>query len=340
MSGSLTQFGIGKETVYGTEVVATKFFEIMTEDIKGNYQRVQAEALSSYYVDRADRFGVAAKGAAGSVALEPLTKGFGSWLKWMMGDLTSTARSAPDAAAVDHVAPVGNLFGDNITVQVGRAQVDGTIKPWTYGGGKVTGWELSNQVDQTLRANISMDFARESSPASPTGAFVLATPALPTGADIFMWQSAVLTYNAVSMTLPEFSVRMDNQLNVERFFLGQAGIKKEPSQDGKRSIEFSFRSSYDDYTYWNKVASATNAGTYASLTAKWLGLTAIPGTTAPVFPTIQVTIPVARLDEGAPNVAGAGMLEQAVTGRGLYDGTNPALTLTYTSIDTGALTLQ
>ena len=340
MSGSLTQFGIGKETVYGTEVVTTKFFEIMNEDISGNYARVQAEALSSSFVDRADRFGVAAKGAAGSVALEPLTKGFGSWLKWMMGDLTSTARSAPDAAAVDHVAPVGNLFGDMITVQVGRAQVDGTIKPWTYGGGKVTNWELSNQVDQTLRANIGMDFARESSPASPTGAFALATPTLPTLADIFMWQGATLTYNSVAMTLPEFSVRMDNQLNVDRYFLGQAGIKKEPTQDGKRSIEFSFRSSYDDYTYWNKVSSATNAGSYASLVAKWTGLTSIPGTTTPVFPSLTVTIPVARLDEGAPRVAGPGMLEQSITGRGLYDGTNAALTLTYTSLDTGALTLQ
>ncbi len=335
MSGSLTQFGISKETTYGTEVLATKFYEIMSEDIKGNYQRVQAEGLQAYYVDRADRFSVAAKGAAGSVNIEPLTKGYGHWLNFMLG---AEATTGPvETAAYTHTGTIGNLFGKNLTVQVGRAQVDGTVKPWTYGGVKVTGWEVSNSVDQTLRSSISLDAARESSPASPAGAFVLATNVPVSGAEVFVWQGATLTYNALAMTLPEISVRMDNQLNVDRFFLGQSGIKKEPTQDGKRSIEFSFRSSYDDYTYWNKVASATNAGTYASLVAKWTGMTLIVGATT-IFPSLEITIPVARLDEGGPTVDGPGMLEQSITGRGLYDGTLSALTMKCVSSDVTVLT--
>lgn len=331
MSGSLTQFGIGKETTYGTAVAVNKFYEIISEDIRGNYPRIQAEALSAALVDRSDRFAITNKGAAGTVTLEPLTKGFGHWLRYMMGDAVTTG--PVETNAYTHTATMQNLVGDSLTVQVGRAQTDGTVKPWTYEGGKVTQFEFSNQTDQTLRCSISMDFEQESNADSPAGVYTLQTNVPVTGAEVFTWQGGTVTVGGTIYDIAELSVRVDNALKTDRYFInkGAGQLKREPVQDGKRVIEWSFRTPYGDNNLWEKVAAQTIAGSFATINAKWEGLTLL-GTT--IFPKIELNIPVAVFNEGGPVVSGPSMLEQSMSGRGLYDGTNSALTITYVSGDT------
>lgn len=332
MSGSLTTFGIGSEVTYGTAVNVNKFFEITKEDIKGNYTRQQAAALSAAYVDRADRYAVAHKGASGSVDVEVLTKGFGHWLRFMMGTVNTSGPA--ETSAYTHVGTVGSLFGDAFTCQVGRSTLDGTVKPWTYEGGKVTDYSFSNQVDQTLQCSIGMDFETESSPDSPTGAYALQTNVAVTGAEVLAWQGGTITIAGSTVDISEISVKCDNSLNVDRFYINSAASKKEPTQDGKRKITYSVKTPYADNNFWKKVASATASGAVGVISAKWSGLTLL-GTT--IYPSLQIDIPVARFDEGGPNVDGPGMLDQTFTGIGLYDGTNSPLTVTYVSGDATVL---
>lgn len=332
MSGSLTTFGIGTESVYGTAVAPTKFFEITKESIKGNYSRQQAAALSAAFVDRSDRFAIAKKGASGSVDIEVLTKGFGNWLRFMMG--TEVTTGPTETNAYTHVGTIGSLVGDNFTAQVGRAGVDGVLKPWTYEGGKVTDFSFQNQVDQTLSCSIGMDFEQESNPDSPTGVYVLAAATLPANAEVLSWQGGQISIAGVASDISEFSCKCDNAQNVDRFFINSAAFKKEPNQDGKRAITWSFKTPYVDNGFWKKVSAATASGAYATITAKWTGLTLL-GTT--IYPSLQIDIPVARFDEGGPTVDGPGMLDQTFTGVGLYDGTTSAMTVTYTSGDVTVL---
>lgn len=332
MSGSLTTFGIGTESVYGTAVAPTKFFEITKEDIKGNYTRQQAAALSAAFVDRSDRYAVAHKGASGSVDIEVLSKGFGNWLRFMTGAVATTGPT--ETTVYTHTATIGELYGDNFTAQIGRATLAGVLKPWTYEGGKVTDYSFSNQVDQTLQCSIGMDFETESQPDTPAGVYVLAANVPVVGAEVLAWQGGTITVAGSALDISEFSVKVDNSLNVDRFYINSAASKKEPNQDGKRAITFSFKTPYVDNSWWKKVASATNAGATATISAKWSGLTLLGST---IYPSLQIDIPVARLDEGGPNVDGPGMLDQTFTGVGLYDGTNSAITLTYQSADVTVL---
>lgn len=332
MSGSLTQFGIGKETTYGTAVAVNKFFEIVSEDIRGSYTRTQAEALSSAYVDRSDRFSVQDKGASGSVTVEPLTKGFGNWLNFLMGTVATTG--PVETNAYTHAATVGNLFGKNLTVQVGRADESGTVRPWTYEGGKVTSFEFSNSVDQTLRSTINMDFEKESNADAPAGVYALQTNVVVTGAEVLSWQGGYIEIGGSELEASEISVSVDNALNTDRYFINQTQNKKEPVQDGKRQIEWSFTTPYVNNNFWEKVSSATIAGSYANLVARWEGLTLL-GTT--IYPKLEIRIPVARFDEGGPVVEGPSMLSQTFTGKGLYDGTNSAIQIDYVSADTTVL---
>lgn len=328
MSGSLTQFGMLKEVTFGTAIAVTKPFEILKEDLRGMYPRVQAEALSANLVDRSDRFMISDHGAAGSIDIEPLSKGFGPWLEQMQGTVATTGPT--ETTVYTHTGTVGNLFGKSFTAQVGRAQTDGTVKPWTYEGGKVTGYEFSNQADQTLRCSISADFEKESQPASPAGAYVLATLTQVSGAEVLSWQGGTITIGGTDYDVLEASVKVDNAINADRYFIRRGTSKKQQIQDGKRKIEFSVRVPYDDSVLWQKVSSATLAGAYATFTAKWEGLTLLGST---LYPGLTISIPVARFDEGGPVVDGPGLLEQTFTGTGLYDGTNSAISLVYKSAD-------
>lgn len=332
MSGSLTTFGIGSEVTYGTAVNVNKFFEISKEDVKGNYTRQQAAALSASFVDRADRYAVAHKGASGSVDVEVLTKGFGNWLRFMMGTVNTSGPT--ETSAYTHVGTIGSLFSDTFTCQVGRATLDGVVKPWTYEGGKVTDFSFSNQVDQTLQCSIGMDFESESNPDSPTGAYALQTNVPVVGAEVLAWQGGTITIAGATVDISEISVKCDNSLNVDRFYINSAASKKEPTQDGKRAITYSVKTPYADNGFWKKVAAATASGAVGVISAKWTGLTLL-GTT--VYPSLQIDIPVARFDEGGPNVDGPGMIDQTFTGVGLYDGTNSPLTVTYVSGDATVL---
>lgn len=330
MSGSLTQFGIGKETTYGTAVVVTKFYEIVSENFMGNYERNQADALSAAYFDRSDRFGLVLKGAKGTVELEPLTKGFGHWLYFMQGSLVTTGPT--ETSVYTHTADVGTLFGKNITCQVGRADETGTVQPWTYEGGKVTDYEFSSSVDKTLHVQIGMDFEKESQTTG--GAYSLATNVPVTGADVLGWQGGTIKVGGSTVDVDDLSVKVDNSQNTDRWYINRASSKREPIQDGKRTIDWSFKTTYVNTTFWAKVSSATNSGTYAALQAKWEGLTLL-GTT--IYPNLTIDVPVARFDKGGPTVDGPGMLEPKFSGKGLYDGTLSAIKLTYQSADVTVL---
>lgn len=338
MSGSLTKFGIAKETTYGTPSLLANYkaFEIISEDFRGTYSRVQAESLSGAYVDRSDRFAVSPKGASGTVNLEPLTKGFGDWLAFMMGSVATTG--PVQTAAYTHTATIGSLSGKSLTVQVQRADETDTLRPWTYEGGKVTNFEFSNSVDQTLRAAIGMDFEKESNDDSPTGDYALATLSTPAGANIFNWAGGVIKVGGSAIDVSEVTVSVDNALNTDRYFIQSTQSKREPKQDGKRQVTWSFNTTYVNNDFWQKVSSGTVAGSFATLEAQWLGPITIPGTSAPpLVPCITLSIPVARFDEGGPVVEGPSMLEQSFSGVGLYDGATSALTITYGSQDATVL---
>lgn len=337
MSGSLTRFGIGKETTYGTAVAVTRGYEIISEDFAGSYPRVQADALSGSYVDRGDRFAVNNKGASGTVTIEPLTRWFGDWLATMMGTVVTTGPT--ETTVYTHTATMGALSGKSLTVQVLRADETDTVQPWTYEGGKVTNFEFSNSVDQTLRCAIGMDFEKESNPDAPSVPYtstVLAGAGLntPTGANVMNWQYGNISVGGSQIEVSEVSVKVDNSLNTDRWFISQTGGKKEPKQDGKRKIEWSFTTTYKDNNFWEKVSSATIAGSYATLNAYWEGPILL-GTT--LYPRLELQIPMARFDEGGPTVSGPSALEQSFSGVGLYDGTNSALTVIYKSADTTVL---
>lgn len=333
MSGSLSQLGFAKETTYGTAVAPAKWLEFIKEDIKGKYPRLQADGLQAALFDRNDRYAVTNKGASGSIDFEVLTKGHQDLIGFMNGAVVTSGPT--ETVVYTHTATPANLFSHNITVQVGRPTENDTVKPWTYEGGKVTGYSYANSTDKLLTASIEMDFELESQPASPAGAYILGTPSFPSGAEVLSWMGATITVGGTTYDVSDFSIKVDNSLNADRWFLHKGQSKREPVQDGKRKVEFSLTVPYIDSVLWQKVSAATASGSYAALVAKWEGPT-LAGST--IYPNLTITCPLARFDEGQPNVDGPGMLDQTLTGMCFQDTGNPnAITVAYQTLDTTAL---
>jgi len=212
MSGIFSQLGVVDESTYGTAVAVTKFIEFNTESAAGVYERMDSGALRvNTRVMRGDRYQVNQKGASGGFEFDVLSKNFAYLLKHMLGTIAAPAAlTGADTGTFVHIGTVGTLTGKSFTLQVGRPQTGGTVTPFTYAGGKVKSWELSNSVDGFLVCKLDCDFQSEAS--SGAGAFALQTASYPTATEVlnFVGGSAalvgltvtnrVLTTNVVTLT--------------------------------------------------------------------------------------------------------------------------------------------
>lgn len=318
-----TQLGIAAETTYGTPVTVTRFYEYDSESIRLQQGRVNSMALrTGTRVQRSDRFEPYRIGAAGSVVMPVPTKGFGLMLTQMLG--TSTIGTVTDSNYTQ-THTIGSLLGDFFTLQLARPfNPSGTVQAFTYHGCKVTDWSLSCDIDGFLTAEIGIDAEDEDTSTA------LATASYPTDFRCFSFTGASATFGGSAIELKNFKVSCDNALDTGRRYLRSSSLKKEPVENGMRTIEWSATADFSDLTQYNRFASATRAGALAAIVATFDGPVAHGGST---LPRLEVTIPAARFDAVDVNVSGPEALKQDISGVGLFDGTNSAVTVTYRTTD-------
>ncbi|MFE0648548.1 phage tail tube protein [Streptomyces sp. NPDC059534] len=313
-------FGVVDETTYGTAVAVTKFFEFTDEGISGKYERIDSEAIrAGTRVLRSDRFAVNPKGAEGDVKMEVTSGGFEFWLKHMMGGLTS---AAPAGGFVTHTAVLGDLNGKSLTAQVCRVDNTGAKIPFTYEGGKVKEWELSNAVDELLNLSVSLDFAKETIGAG-AGAYAAGTPAYVANTKLFSFGGGTVTVAGLAFDITDFSVKGSNGLKDDRYFIRSDGKKGEPLESDLRKYEWSLKGEFSGTAHVNRVAAALASGAVANITVLWDG---------PDGSQVKVEIPFARFDEGPVNVGGLEVVAHDLSGIALTDGTASPVTITYKAI--------
>ncbi len=323
MTTMASQLGIVDEVTFGTPVTVTKFYEYNSESIELMQGRVESKGLrATRRVQRADRFEPFRRGAAGTVELDVPTKGFGYWLKHMMGTVASSA-------AVDsnytHTGTIGSLLGDFFTLQVNRPfNPSGTAQAFTYHGCKVTGWELAMDLDGKLVCSLDIDAEDED---TTTG---LATASYPSDARVFTFAGAALTIAATSVEVKNFRVSGSNGLNVNRRFLRSSSLKKEPVENEERSYEWEVEVEFESLTQYNRFRDGARASTLAAIVATFDGPIAHGGAT---LPRLTVTMPMCRFDKAPMNVSGPEALMQTLSGVALDDAGNDAISLAYRSTD-------
>ncbi len=316
-SGILAQLGIADETTYGTFVAPTRFIEFTEEDLALELERIESEGLrSGQRVQRQDHWAAGRRAGAGSISFEVANKHFGLFFELMFGTLATTS----SGTGKKHACSEGSLTGDMLSFQLGRpSTAAGVVQPFSYSGGKITDWTLTQELDSLLMLELGMDFQNE---VTSTG---LTAASAPTLTEIFHYGELAITVAASAFDAKSFELKCDLGLDVERYFLRGNTLKKEPLEAKRRVYEGKLVGEFEDLTAYNRFVN----GTAAAIVATWTS----PNNYDVALPfKLVVTINSARFDGATPNVKDEGIIEVELPFVAL-DGGSGAVTLDYYTSD-------
>lgn len=185
------QFGIKKETTYGTAVVPDRFFEFINAPFKLDKAVIQGQGLRvGSRVARSARRVVPFKSVSGDLELEAATKGMGVLWEACMGSGVSTMVSTGLYQQVFTFADVLPSY----TVQTGV--FDGTaVKPYNWAGCQVGSWSI--ECPEGDIAQVKLTFAGKS--LSTAGG--IAAASYPAGMGLFTFAHAAF-YAGGTLTAP------------------------------------------------------------------------------------------------------------------------------------------
>jgi hypothetical protein len=311
-SGLGAQLGISAETTYGTFVAPAKFIEFTKESLALKKTTAQSAGIAAgRLMALSSRRVLTRQEVQGSIDLEVTNKGMGLLLQALMGTtVTPVQQGAGPAYLQTHT--LADTAGKSLTVQKGVPLTTGTVTDKTFLGCKVTSAEFACEVGGMLTG--AFDFDGKTCDEAQT----LATASYPAMAPFHFGQMAVKTGAFGTETardgVRKVSVKVERPQAVERFYAGQAGLKREPISNDQVKITGSLETDYID-TVLDDLHTSDGA---TSLVWEFTG----PLIAATFFETFRITLPAVRFDEGPPVVDGFDVVKPTFNFTGLYDGTN------------------
>jgi hypothetical protein len=288
-SGISGQLGLAAESTWGTAVTVTRFYELLSETLSYEIARIESEGIrADQRVMRSDDWTAGTKRVTGSIELEATTKNMVLLLRHALGSLATTG-SGP----YTHTLTPGSLSGLGLTVQVGRPSSDGTVQPFTFNGCKVTGWEISFELDQTVRFRLDL-VAKDQ-----TTATAIATASYTSSNNLLAFTHGAITIAGSAAKVKSGKIGGKNPLNTDRVFLGDTTVN-EPLENGLREYTFELTCEFESQTSKNRYENGTEAALVLAFTRSTDSIT-VTGN--------------ARFDAGVPMLSGRNILEHTLSGK-------------------------
>lgn len=319
-SGLATQFGIKTETTWGTPVTVDQFTNINSESIKAEVGKIESPYLGNLVMGTS-QVSTYVSGAGGGINFPFFNKGMGTLLKHCFGSVVSA--QVASTAEYTHTFTLdlaAGKFGLGATVQVGRPDVTGTVRPFTYEGGKVVAFTINMDAQGLLTLDTTWAFEDEE-----TGT-ALASPSYLTNRSMFNWSGATLSWGGSATFVRNFSLTCEFAYDLDRRGLSQT-LRKEPIANGMVGITGSMEGEFASLAAYNDFV----AGTQRELIFTAEGAD-IPTTSNPY--KVAITLDAAELTGDTPNVGGPEILTQPMPFRALYDGSTAPVTLVYHNDET------
>ncbi|MFF3643377.1 phage tail tube protein [Streptomyces sp. NPDC002564] len=322
-SGLGAQMGISAESTYGTFVAPTKFIEFTKESLVLKKTTAQSAGIAAgRLLPLSSRRVLTRREVSGSIDLEVTNKSMGLLLQALMGTSVTPVQQVATAAYLQtHI--LADTAGKSLTIQKGVPLTTGTVTDKSFLGCKVTSGEFSCEVGGMLTG--SFEFDGKDCDEGQT----LAAASYANMSPFHFGQMAVKAGTYASETaldgIRKVSCKIERPQEVERFYAGQSGLKKEPISNDQVKITGNLESDYVATTLDDLHTS--DAAT--SLVWEFVG----PLIASTYYETFRIVLPAIRLDEGPPVVDGFGVVKPTFNFVGLYDGTNP-VKIEYMSTDT------
>lgn len=320
MSGLLSTVGVGEESAWGTKVTPTRWFELVSEGVKIDPRRIDAAGMRGVRWKRQDRSVPWIAGAGGDLNLELLSRGLGLLFKHMLGAVSTTG---PTDSAYSHVFTIGTLLGKGLTYQARLPyDLDSAVAPKTAWGGKITAWEIACQAGGAVTIKLTFDFKAGDHSTAATSVTYTTSP------ELLTFVSGSLSIASQAVPVKSWRVAGINPVKPDLYYIG--GSKGEQDEIAARSITWACELNWSDLTQQNRVLSATAAGMYAQIDIATSGLVNIgAGSTKP---SLTISLPYARFDDGTPTVGGPDLITQPLSGEAHGSDSSPII-LTYVTAD-------
>jgi hypothetical protein len=328
-SGLAASIGLAAESTYGTYVAPTRWLEFNKEELKKVKTTIQGGGLAAgRFAQLGSRRVLATVGGGGSVDLEVTNKSYGLIIKHLLGS-TATAVQQGATAAYLQAHTLGDNFGQYLTVQKGVPDTTGTVRPYSFLGGKINSATFSCEVMGTLQSTVEFDFK------DVTEAQALVAPSYATGiAPFHGGQMAVKlgTYGAETAItgVRKVEVKIERAMNTDRFYASSAGFpatKLEPIMNDYIKVSGTLEA---DYVTKAELADRFAADSSTSLVIEWIG----PLIASTYYQTFRIKVPLIFLDTDTPSVEGPDIVSTSYGFTGQSDGTNSVVAIDYMSTDT------
>ena len=312
------QIGFVDESTFGTPVTVTRFHEFVSETLKMDQARIESVALrSGTRVLRSDRWGLGKKTVGGDVTFELANKSFGLLFKHMFGGVASAQPDSVGNPTVWKHTFTPGAYPTSMTAQVGRTDVGGVTRAFTYHGCRVESWELGCSVDEIASLKISLNGEDEDTSTS------LATVSYPASLSLLTFVNGTLSIGGSSASVMSASIGGQNGLATDRYFLGST-LRKQQLEMGQRTYSGTFEAEFEALTHYNRFVN----GTEAEIILNFQG-----GVISGAFNYEAKITANVRFDGETPSIGGTEIVGQTLPFKVVDNGTT-SIKLEYQTTDT------
>jgi hypothetical protein len=313
---------LGKESTYGTPATLTDAFEGKADTF--TFQREMIDSVGfrgGAHTLRSDRRVDISMGGEGALEIDVLSTGFGFVMQSMLSTVSGPTQIGATTAYTTTVETASDANADSYTVQIQRVNTAGTSQAFTHHGGVITGWSLNQEVGGLLAVTLNFDFEDvDTSTAAGTPAY--AADNFP-----FDWTMACATINGVSTDLRTMSLNADLGYNTDRRFLRCDALKKQPVRTTVPSYEGELTLDWESNTEYDMFVSGAIVPIVLTFDS---GVDIDSGNNYKV----EVTMPACQFSGNEPVSSLGDVPSLALPFKVLDNGTDAAMTITYTSTDT------
>lgn len=323
-SGLDAQLGIGNESTYGTRVAPTTFIPFESESLALTQEYIENQPLMSGVMVQPQGYHVAStRSAEGSVEMLYFDRGMGKILNLLTGSSVSPATPSGATNARTQTFPIGltSPVGKSLTIQVGRPDTTGTVRPFDYIGSKISEASIAVEAGGAATLSLNVDARDEKTDQS------LATPTYTAAAKPYGFQNwGISIGGSAAANVRSLTITIPLNMATDRYNLGNSGIKDEPLVNAQSEIAVSatleFRSLADHNRFRNETVVALVATATGAL---------IEGSH---YYKTEITVPAAKQVSSNPVVAGPDLVTSDVEFRALWNGTDAPMTIVNTNTDT------
>lgn len=305
--------GIARETTFGTAVAPAARYEVTSENLSLEIERIESGALGKRYQAV---WAPGKRNVEGEIEMEIPSAGFGRWLRAATGAAPTTTANTPVTGVHQHVfsgeANIG-ASNESLTVEIQRTDVAGTDHRFVYDGCVVSEFTIAATAGEFATASFSLvgENMTVTAASAQSASYATSTPLVFTGASV--------TVGGTTRSVKEMSFTANHNLDTERYFLG-SDTRKYPLEAAAREVEGSLTIEWEGLTDWNRYIGTSSV----SIVATFETQAALVGSTKG---KVEISIPYARIDGSQP-VTSDGVIESEVTFKALDEGASDPFKIT------------